>query len=220
VVITARNEAARISSTIDALRLAFPGSIVVLGDDCSDDATAALARGRGVEVVGDRRRRGKGATASRAAARALELGGSAAVYVLCDGDLGASAAQLSALIGPLDSAAADIVVAAFTRRTGGGFGIAVGFARWALRHRCGVTFSAPLSGQRALNAKTLAAALPFARGYGMELAMTLEVLRAGGTVVELPLDLEHRAHGRDVEGFAHRARQLLDLVAAYASRRR
>jgi UDP-GlcNAc:undecaprenyl-phosphate GlcNAc-1-phosphate transferase len=44
--------------------------------------------------------------------------------------------------------------------------------------------------------------------------MTSDARRAGLTVQEVALDLRHRATGRDLEGFVHRARQLLDIVLA------
>ncbi|HEX6230062.1 MAG TPA: hypothetical protein VFZ41_11445, partial [Solirubrobacterales bacterium] len=65
----------------------------------------------------------------------------------------------------------------------------------------------------------LRAVLPFARGYGMELGMTIDATRAGYRLREYELDLSHRATGRSLSGFAHRARQLADLVRAYWARR-
>jgi hypothetical protein len=44
--------------------------------------------------------------------------------------------------------------------------------------------------------------------------MTIDALRAGLAFEEVELDLEHRPTGRDVAGFAHRGRQLLDAVLA------
>ena len=63
------------------------------------------------------------------------------------------------------------------------------------------------------------AVLPFARGFGMETAMTVDAHRAGFRIVEVELDLEHRATGRTAAGFAHRGRQLVDIARVYVSRR-
>ena len=46
---------------------------------------------------------------------------------------------------------------------------------------------APLSGQRALTAACLAAVRPLAGGFGMETAMTIDAVRAGFRVVEIPV---------------------------------
>ena len=111
-------------------------------------------------------------------------------------------------------------MAAFRRRVGGGFGIALRFARWAIRNRCGYEATAPISGQRAMRTEVLRAVLPFAAGYGMEIGMTVDAVRAGYRVTEVELDLEHRATGRTLAGFVHRGRQLRDFTRAWWARRR
>ncbi len=146
-------------------------------------------------------------------------GGPEDVIVLCDGDLGESAGQLGALAAAVAERRADLAVAIFARSVGGGFGLALGFAAWAIRRRCGLRTRAPISGQRALNRATLERVLPFAGGYGMEIAMTVEAVRGGARVMEIELDLSHRATGRTLAGFAHRGRQLLDFARVYALRR-
>jgi hypothetical protein len=42
--------------------------------------------------------------------------------------------------------------------------------------------------------------------------MTVEAHRAGLRLVEVEVALVHRTTGRDVRGFAHRARQLVDVL--------
>jgi hypothetical protein len=141
------------------------------------------------------------------------------IFVLCDGDLGDSAGRLGALADTVAHGDADIAVAAFATRIGGGFGLALGFARWAIRRRTGVHTSAPISGQRALRRSALEDALPFAHGFGMEIGMTIDALRAGHRLVEVELELEHRASARTPAGFLHRGRQLVHFVRAYLARR-
>jgi hypothetical protein len=157
------------------------------------------------------------AAAERALAEAPRRGRD--VFVLCDGDLGASAAGLVPLATAVGEGRCELAVASFARRLGGGFGIAVGFARWAIRRRCGLLTDSPISGQRALDRATLERVLPLADGFGMEVGMTIDAVRAGARVAEIELDLSHRATGRTAAGFAHRGRQLLDFARAYARRR-
>ena len=45
--------------------------------------------------------------------------------------------------------------------------------------------------------------------------MTFDALRAGLSVEEVELPLRHRATGRDLRGFVHRARQLRDVLLAF-----
>jgi glycosyltransferase involved in cell wall biosynthesis len=226
LIVTAHNEAERIAATLDSLAQAFPGAPIWVADDGSRDATPEIARAAGARVVRSERVIGKGAAATEAARQALErathdrgAGGSGEpVFVLCDGDLASSATQLVALRDAVRRGETELAVARFSRRIGGGVGLAVGFARWAIRRRCGLEATAPISGQRALSVRALRDVLPFADGFGMEVGMTIDAVRGGHRVTEIELDLAHRATGRTPAGFAHRARQLADFLRAYLAR--
>jgi glycosyltransferase involved in cell wall biosynthesis len=226
VIVTAFNEAGRIGATLAALAEAFAGAPVFLADDGSTDATPEMALVAGARVLRSERMIGKGDAATPAARAALrqarvDAGDSErhAIFVLCDADLGESASQLGALAGVIRRGEADMAVAAFARRAGGGVGLARAFARWAIRRRCGLETTAPISGQRALGGRVLEDVLPFAHGFGMEVGMTIDAVRAGHRVVEIELDLTHRSTHRNISGFAHRARQLEEFVRVYMARR-
>jgi glycosyltransferase involved in cell wall biosynthesis len=218
-IVAARNEADRIAATVAALREALPGAAIYVADDASTDGTAEAALAAGAVVVGRRRPHGKGANVTAAAEAALSVQPPPSAVLLCDGDLGASAARLVRLLEAVDASECDLAVAAFSRRVGGGFGFALGFARRAIRRLCGLETAAPISGQRAMRTEVLRATLPFAHGYGMEVGMTVDAVRAGYRLREYELDLEHRATGRDLGGVLHRARQLADFARAYLARR-
>ena len=164
---------------------------------------------------------GKGGAATLAARRVLHraLEPDPPVFVLCDGDLAESAAQLPALADAVRAGRCDLAVAVFASRVGGGFGFAIGFAHKAIRNLTGLDLQAPISGQRALSGPAFATVVPFAPRFGMEIGMTVDAARAGFRIEEVALDLAHRATGRTWRGFVHRGRQLLDFVAVYASRR-
>jgi glycosyltransferase involved in cell wall biosynthesis len=218
VIVAARNEADRVGETIAALRGAFPAAAIWLADDASSDGTAELALAAGAQVVSRGKPHGKGANVTAAAEAALSVEPPAALFLLCDGDLGTSAANLSPLVDAVERDECDLAVAAFSRRVGGGFGLALGFAHWAIRRLCGADTTAPISGQRALRVEVLRAALPFAADFGMEIGMTVDAVRAGYRLGEYEVDLEHRATGRSLSGFLHRGKQLRDFVRVYASR--
>ncbi len=222
VIVTAFNEADRLPATLEALAAAFPGARILVADDGSTDGSADVAAAHGAEVVRSARNVGKGGVATLAAQRLLPLADGLEprpVVLLCDGDLAASADALKLLVDVVRSGSADLAVAAFARRAGGGFGWALGFARWAIRARCGYEAGAPISGQRALRAELLPAVVPFAPRFGMEIGMTIDAVRAGFRVSEVELPLAHRATGRTLRGFVHRGRQLLDFVAVWWARR-
>jgi glycosyltransferase involved in cell wall biosynthesis len=216
-IVTAHNEADRLGATLAALAEAFPGARVLVADDGSTDGGAAVAEAAGAEVVRSERPRGKGGTATLAAERLLV--DPPDLVVLADGDLAETAGRLGPVADAVRRGEADLAVADFTRRVGGGFGLALGFARWAIRSRSGLELRAPISGQRAMSGAVLQAVVPFAPRFGMEIGMTVDAARAGFRVVEVPVDLAHRATGRTLQGFAHRARQLGDFAAVWWSRR-
>jgi glycosyltransferase involved in cell wall biosynthesis len=220
-IVAARNEAGRIAATLEGLRGALPGARLWVADDASTDGTAEAAIAAGAQVVSRGRPHGKGANVTAAAEAVLSAAPAPAIVLLCDGDLGSSAARLGPLVEAVERGECDLAIADFSRRVGGGFGIALGFARWAIRRLGGgLEMEAPISGQRALRVEVLRATLPFARGYGMELGMTIDAVRGGYRLREYELDLEHRATGRSPRGFLHRARQLADFGRACLSRRR
>jgi Glycosyl transferase family 2 len=200
VLIAARDEEARIGQTVEALRAAFPDAEVVVADDGSRDSTAAAAERAGARVV-RLPRLGKGQALTLAEREAPP-----GALLLCDADLEGDLAPL------LDGA--DLSIAAFAERQGGGFGIAKRAARMLVRTLSGFEAREPLSGQRALSPAAREACFPLAPGFGCEVRMTIDAVRAGLRVEERELPLRHRPTGRDAGGFAHRGRQLLDAVLA------
>ena len=220
VIVAARNEADRVGETVAALRSTFPGAAVWVADDASEDGTAEVAMAAGARVVSRGRPHGKGANVTAAAEAALSEPEVPAFFLLCDGDLGTSAAHLEPLVIAVEAGECDLAVATFARREGGGFGLALGFARWAIKRLCGFEANAPISGQRAMRPEVLRAALPFAPRYGMEIGMTVDAVRAGYRVGEYELDLTHRATTRSFAGFLHRGKQLADFLSVYRARAR
>jgi glycosyltransferase involved in cell wall biosynthesis len=218
-VVAARNEADRIEATLAALAGAMPGVSLFVGDDASDDGTAAIAERAGATVVTRERPLGKGDNMTAACRMALSGCPPDAAVLLCDGDLGDSAARLVPLVEVVEANECDLAVAAFAVKVGGGVGAAKGFARSAIRRASGYEAREPISGQRAMRATTLDALLPFAPRYGMETGMTIDAVRMGSRVAEIELELSHRATGKTLGGFLHRGRQLRDIAAAYYARR-
>jgi len=202
VVVAARDEGERIAATVVALRAQFPGAEVIVADDGSRDGTAAAAERAGAVVL-RLPRRGKGQALS-AAERAAAPG----PLLLCDADLEGDLRPLAE--DPTDG----IVVALFTERVGGGFGIAKGVAQAIIHLRTGLEPEEPLSGQRVVSARARPAVFPLAPGFGCETRMTIDAAAAGLPVVEVPLTLSHRPTARDAAGFLHRGRQLVDALLA------
>ena len=220
VIIAAHNEADRIGASLAGLAEVFPGARIIVADDASTDSTVEVAEAGGAEVVRAPRNLGKGGNATLAAD--LLLGGDpddSEMVLLADADLGTSADRLRGLVEAVERGDGELAVAVFARRVGGGFGLALGTAARIIRSKTGLEPAAPISGQRAMRVEVLRKVVPFAHGFGMETAMTIDAHRAGYRLVEVELDLEHRATGKTAAGFAHRARQLADIARVWFSRR-
>ncbi len=202
ILIAARDEEARIGTTVRELRRSFPGAQVIVADDGSRDSTAYVAASAGARAL-RLPHRGKGQALTLAEREAAP-----GPLLLCDADLRGD-------LRPLVEAKGDLVVAAFARKQGGGLGLAKGVARRLIALTSGGEPREPLSGQRALSVEARAACFPLAAGFGVETRMTADALRAGLELHEVELDLEHRATVRDLAGFVHRGRQLRDLVLAF-----
>jgi glucosyl-3-phosphoglycerate synthase len=208
-LVPARDEADRIAATVAALRALGPVDDVVVADDASSDDTGSVALTAGAIVLHVRRHLGKGG-AMEAALRRID----ADVWLFADADLGRTAAALAPVLDEVLAGRADLVVAVLPSQDGGGFGLVRRAAASAIRAACGFEALAPLSGQRAITNRALQACRPLADGFGVETAMTIDAVRAGFHVREVPADVLHRPTGRDIAGFAHRGRQGLDIAMA------
>lgn len=213
-LVAARNEADRVAATVSALAGLPDVDAVLVVDDGSNDGTASVALAAGAAVMRLRRRMGKG----RAMEAALRRAAPADVWLLADGDLGETASALAPVLRVVLAGEADLAVALPPAQDGGGFGLVRRAAARAIRAVCGFEAAAPLSGQRAITAVALEACRPLAGGFGVETAMTIDAVRAGLRVVEVPAAVRHRPTGRDVRGFAHRGRQGVDIALATAAR--
>jgi hypothetical protein len=227
-IIAAKDEAARIAATVRAVRSIDGVDLVIVVDDGSSDSTARLAGEAGAVVVVHPRNRGKAAamaTGARTVAdqdrREPMRSGRPRDLLFIDADLEGSAANMAVLVGPVAAGQTDMTIAILPPQatSGGGHGFVVRLARRGIERRTGWTSAQPLSGQRCLSREAYEAALPLARGWGVEVGLTIDVLSAGLRALEVPCDLHHRVSGADWKGQVHRARQYRDVWLALAVRR-
>jgi glycosyltransferase involved in cell wall biosynthesis len=213
-VVAAHQEEGTVGRTVKQL-LALPDvARVLVAADGSTDRTAAEARGAGAVVVTGTRRAGKG----RAVEAALDLAGPAEIYLLVDADVGDTAAEAGSLLDAVTSGRLEVAVGRLPPQPGGGFGLVKRMAAAMIRASSGFAAQEPLSGQRALTAKAMAAARPLADGFGLETAMTIDLVRLGFRVGEVDVAMRHRPTGRGISGFSHRGRQGMDILRAVLPR--
>ena len=211
-VVPARNEADRIADTVRHCCEIAGVDRVVVADDGSHDPTAEVARAAGAIVLTRMRSGGKGGAMDAA----LERFGAADtdIYLLIDGDVGASASAAAALVEAVASGRADLAIGRLPRPAAGGFGLVKRMAAWLIRRASGFEATEPLSGQRAVRADVMLACRPLAPGFGVETAMTIDAARLGFRIVEVDVAMAHRETRRDLGGFLHRGRQGLDILVA------
>jgi glycosyltransferase involved in cell wall biosynthesis len=224
VVIPARNESDRIRATVTGAAALDGVDLVLVVDDGSTDSTGSLAESAGATVVRHGRSRGK-AAAMETGAEAVRLldqsdGRPDPRHLLfLDGDLGGTAGDAGPLAGPVRAGDADMTIAVFTDRVKrGGHGLVVGLSGAGIERATGWRPAQPLNGQRCLTRAAFEAARPLAPGFGVETALTIDLLRLGMRVTEVEVPLAHRATGNDWPGQLHRARQLADVARALAAR--
>ena len=225
VIVAARDEADRIAATLRGAAPALPG-----GARCGWPTTARAtprprsparpARGSCAASAA----LGKGARDDAPPRGARSPGAPTPAGATCSCSATATSASSAAQLrrarrGGRAQGRRDLAVAAFARRVGGGFGLARGFARWAIRRALRArTRRADLRPAGADRGDAASACCRSRDGFGMEIGMTIDAVRGGRARGRVELDLSHRATGRTPAGFAHRGRQLLDFARAYARR--
>ncbi|HHT05902.1 MAG TPA: glycosyltransferase family 2 protein [Hydrogenispora sp.] len=215
VLIPAFNEEAKIAETVRATQK-IPGvTQIIVVDDGSTDHTAREAEKAGATVIRSEKNRGKGG--------ALNLGLKAITgeyLLLLDADLGRTALEGKNLLTAVAKGKADLVIGRFPDgQRKSGFGFVLSFARRVIRSLTGLTLSAPLSGQRALNQKALQAlGGNFAEGFGVEVAMIIDLARQGLVIKEVAVAMTHRKTKRNLVGFLHRGRQFFHICKVVGKR--
>ena len=226
VIIPAKNEQTRIAATVRGANSVPNVDVVLVVDDGSTDATATTAHDAGAVVIRHARNRGKGA-AMHSGAQALDAldrrtagHGPPRALLFLDGDLEETAAEAAPLIKPVDDGVAAMTIATLPpqRSAGGGHGLVVRLARSGIERATGWTPTQPLSGQRCLTRDAFHAALPLARGFGVEVGLTIDLLRQGFRVREVEVPFHHRVTGADWRSQVHRGRQWLDVARALVQR--
>lgn len=226
VVVPAKDEELRVAATVQAA-LAIPGvDLVVVVDDGSVDGTTYAAERAGATVLRHPRNRGKAAAmeSGAAAVRAADVREKRATprhLLFLDADLEGTAAAAASLVPPVRAGTADMTIAVLPpqSRKGGGRGFVVKLSRRGIARATGFAATQPLSGQRCLSRKAFEAARPLAYGFGVETALTIDLLRKGLRVAEVECELHHRVTGSDWRSQVHRARQYVHVARALGVRR-
>jgi hypothetical protein len=207
-LVPAFNSADRVAATVSAAASIRGVTRVLVIDDGSTDDTADAAVASGAEVLILPANCGKGG----AVRAGVEASPDADIFLLLDADLQETAAEGARVLQPVLADEADLAIAVLPAAAGrGGLGLIRDVAASGIRRACGFETAAPLSGQRAVRAELLTGLIDSER-FGLEVAMTIDAVRAGARVVEVDAPIEHRHTGRSWSGFWHRGRQGIDVA--------
>jgi glycosyltransferase involved in cell wall biosynthesis len=203
VFIPAWNEEANLPAVLDELRSGLPEADVLVIDDGSTDATAAVARAHGADVLSFGVNRGLRAGIAAGYAEAAERG-----YAYCgrvDADGQHPVEELLRLLALVRADACDVAVGS---RFASGQGyeadryepsparrFGIGLLQKAMHVRLGRPFHDPTSGMAAVNAAAMPVmARPYASG-APEVEALLRLKEAGLRVEEVPVHMRERQGG-------------------------
>ena len=206
LVLPTYQEALNLVEVLDRVRAATPDTQVLVVDDGSPDGTADLAETHGafvggVEVLRRPAKSGLGSAYRDGFRWGLERGFD--VLLEMDSDLSHDPAALPSLLGAIEHGA-DLVIG--SRYVPGGSIPAWSWhrrllSRWGNRYAAGLLGLAvndSTAGFRAYRA-TMLERIDLdgvaADGYGFQIEMTYEVVRRGGSVVEVPIAFADRLRG-------------------------
>jgi len=204
---------ADVAGRVPAVVAGHPVEVVVV-DDGSSDASAAVARAAGVDVVSHGRRRGLGAAVRTGLAEARRRDAVAAAFLDADGEY--DPAELETLLEPIVAGRADYVV---------GSRFAGSIESMLLRRRignrlltvltsalAGMRLSDAQSGFRALGRQALASAT-IAHDYNYAQVLTLELVGKGFRYTEVPIRYKWRTEG---SSYVRLGRYLCHVLPAMA----
>ena len=225
VCIPARNEAATLAGVVGPVAAALDGpdplvDEVIVVDDCSTDATGAIAEAFGARVLRRDIRPGKGA--------AMAVGAAAAtgdIVVFVDADVRSFGLHyVTRLVEPLVVDRDVVLVKGTYRRPenngAGGGRVTELLARPLLRRlfpELGFVRQ-PLAGEVAVRRRALDG-LVLEPGYGVEVGMLIDVLRLFGPAAIAQVDLGSRVHrNRPLTELAGQADEVLDAILSRVER--
>lgn len=199
MIVPAYNEARSLPALLPAIREALPGVDVCVVDDGSSDGSAAVASGLGAIVLRHAVNLGIGGAVQAGYLWARDHGYDAAVQI--DGDGQHDPRFVQPLLDALADGRADLAIGSRFLGSGGFKSTAVRragirYLSWFIAVRCGARVSDPTSGLRAAGRRGIEL---FASSYPSDYPEPESIptaVRAGLRVIEVPVEMAPRRHGR------------------------
>ena len=215
VVIAVYNGEKEIVKTLHHLKFNWIKEIIIVNDSSKDGTKEELKKFRFqnsenlIDVYNLEKNQGKGS--------AIELGvekSTGEIILLLDADLKESVVECDKLVKSLIKEKREVAIAIIPIKAGG-FGIVRKTAEIILYLFTKKKMRAPLSGQRAIKRKIANKMRPFSKGFGLELGMDIYILNNNISYVEIECDFDHNLTRKNLSGFLHRGKQLIDIFNVF-----
>ncbi|MGL5717008.1 MAG: glycosyltransferase family 2 protein [Paraclostridium sp.] len=212
IIIPAYNEATKIKDTLlGIVNIKEIDEIIVIDDGSSDNTTevAKSVDSDKIKVFKLDKNRGKGYALNYGLDIAMEK---ATIIGFLDGDLGSSSSETIKLIQPVIKNEVDVTIAKFPpAKKKGGMGFVKRLAKESVYEMTGVNLDSTISGQRIFKREVLGKFKEIPYGYGVEVGMTIDILKYGYSIKEILVNMTHSETGRDLKGFIHRGKQFYHI---------
>lgn len=214
-VVPVYNEGDIIVDTIEGLKkIKYIDEILVVNDG-SNDNTLDIIKTLNVSIIDLKKNHGKG-YAMKKAIDTLDFH----YIAFVDGDLGHTSIEVASLILPIISGEADVSIARFPEinrmtYTKGGFGILKKFSKKGVYYFTKKDMDTSLSGQRVYKKEVIDKIDYIPNRYGIEVAMTIQTINNGFSIIEIPVTMNHRYSQRNLKGNIHRGKQFFDILNTF-----
>ena len=226
IVIPALNEEAALKRLLAELPRNFARWIIVV-DNGSSDATAAVARDAGV-LVASEPERGYGLACLKGFTMARSLGAEFVIFM--DGDGSDDPADLPIMLAPASEGRADLVVGSRVseRAERGAVPFQARLGNWLVSHMISILYGVQLhdiGSFRVIRCSMLHVLQMEEKTSGWPVEMLVKAAQARYRIVELPVHYRHRSHGRSkvsgtLAGSIEAAYFMLRITLRYAGARR
>jgi len=222
IVIPALNEEGAIRQLLAEMPRDFAQWIIVV-DNASTDATAAVAQ-KGGAMVASEPTRGYGQACLKGFSTACSLG--AEIVIFMDGDGSDDPADLPMMLAPLLEGRADLVMGSrvSSRSERGAVPPQARLGNWLVSRMIHILYGVRLSdigSFRVIRCAALEKLHMSEMTFGWPVEMVVKSAKAGYRIVELPIHYRHRSHGRSkvagtIVGSAKAAYYMLRTTLRYA----
>ncbi len=226
IVIPALNEEAALHRLLAELPRNFAQWMIVV-DNGSTDATAAVAQGSGA-IVASEPLRGYGRACLKGFKTACSLG--AEIVIFMDGDGSDDPADLPMMLRPIREDRADVVIGSRVseRAERGAVPPQARLGNWLVSRLIHLLYGVPLhdiGSFRAIRCSLLGALEMCEKTYGWPVEMVVKAARAHYRIIEVPIHYRCRSHGRSkvagtIAGSMKAAFYMLSTTLRYAGTRR